>query len=149
MARLLPTRRLMGAILRKLQWDSKCQSPITVLRLRGRMGSGGDGSVLFVSTPAFLKDGAEWSSKIHLLYQLRCELESVFVSDTNDPTRKRDFGPPNFDQKTINHSAEPGGAARVQSRPEVRQSLSREFGGRAWSVPIWAEAAYCGAPDAN
>ena len=143
----------MGAILRKLQLDSKYQSPITVPRLIGPMGSGDDGRVLFVSTPAFLKAGAEWSSKIHLQYQLRCELESAFASDTNNPTRKRDFGPPSFDQKTIKHCAELRWVAsrqlRVRSRPEVRQSLSREFGELAWSVPIWAEAVYYRAPGAN
>lgn len=95
----------MGAVLRKLQLDSKCQSPISVLRLRGLTDSECDGSILFGAIPLFLRAGAEWLSKIYLQYQLRCELELVFVSDTNDPTRRREFEPPSFDQKAINEWA--------------------------------------------
>ena len=69
------------------------------------MDSGCEGRVLFGTIPVFLQAGAEWSSKIHLQYQLRCELESVFVSDTNHPTRRREFGPPSFDQNAINERA--------------------------------------------
>jgi len=75
----------------------------------------------------------------------------VFVGDDNDPTRKRDFGPPSFDQKTINPCAELVGLATAAhpKQTEVKRPLSGEIGGLAWSAPICAETALCGAPDAN
>ena len=115
------------------------------------MDSGSDGSALFVSTPAFLRVSAEWSSKFHLQYQLRREFDSVFAGDNNDPTRKRNFEPPSFDQKIINMCAQPVGVATAASpkKAEVKRPMSGKIGGLAWRVPICAETALCGAPAAN
>jgi len=142
MAWLSPTRRLMGEFFRILRLDSKCQSPISVWRLRGRMDSRPANRAPFAPAPAFLKAGADRSSKIHLQYLLRCKLaESAFLGDTSDPTRRCDRGPPSFDQKTINELAECE-PVQASSGREGRRSRGHEVGirgpGFGGAMPISA-----------
>jgi hypothetical protein len=48
------------------------------------------------------------------------------VGGTNDPTRKCDFEPPSFDQKTINEPAEPVGAATAASSKKAEDQTAAQ-----------------------
>jgi hypothetical protein len=124
MARLSPTMRLIGATFRKLQADSKCQLRDCISRVSGRMDSTGDERAFFASTPELLATGAVRSSKVRLQYQAHCERQSVFVGDTSDPTRKCDFEPPSFDQKTINEPPRPVVPTAVSPKPAKGQKAA-------------------------
>jgi hypothetical protein len=88
--------------------------------------------MLFGAITVLLQAVVEWSSKFHLQYQLQIELESVFVGDTNDPTRKREIGPSSFDQKVISERAKTR-RGRDRDKFEVggRQSV---VGLRIWVI---------------
>ena len=66
------------------------------------------------------------------------------MGDTSDPTRKCDFGPPSFDQKTINKPAEVGGATTAANSKQVggQAAAERQIRPIGLELPIWAETAF-------